>query len=914
MIWPFGNSEERKQKKRAKQARAFYEDAMDQLEAQQYDKALDLLEQAKEFGHADAEAKMAEIHAMFDKVEEEPAEPDHPKPTLKIPEAEANALYDKGIAARERGDYSTALSALGEAAKAGLPAAIFEFGQLFFAGKGVERSLQRSFDCAMAAAKLGYPRAMLFIGTLYVKGLGLEANGEKAAEWLQKAADLGDASAQFNLALLYSKGDLVERNFDKAIPLAKAAAAQGHEKAQQLLDNLQESERDEWLRQGVEAYKKGDFQNAAFLFRQSAGSGSAPAAFNLGLCYENGEGVRQDAEKALRWYRKAAEQGHMRAQCAAGALCESGGDGAFDPIPEEAFAWYKKSAEQGFARAQLLLASACRRGFGCEQDPVAAVHWYTKSAEQGFAQAQYDLGLWYLERARDLNPEMQSEMLGRARNWLEKAADQGFEKARKMLPDIIRLQGGGGDRFVEATLAAKAGDHQKAMELYEQCAEEGIAEATAALGQYYEKGEGGLKVDPKKALEWYTKAAEQGSPRAMLFLGMANETGMCTEKNMAKAVEYYRRAAEAGNTRAMILLGVAYEEGKTVDKDMKTAMEWYQKAYDQGDDSGAMYLGMAYRDAKDDLGDLEKADALLRPLAEAGNANAMREMALLMWKRTAGLREPEKVLALLESACDWAKKSHEAGDKRAEGLLKTLETRRDTIRGTTPAGLLYTGVRLLEGKDIKQDEKTGLRMLEVAAGSGSGPAAGVLGLCYAKGEHTEQDNDKARHWFERGAELKNPESIMNLAYIYLNGLGVEADAPKAADLYRQAAELGFPPAGFHLSQLYREGRGVPKDSAKEFEWALKSAEAGHVPAEYHVGALYWNGDGVGRNLVEAKAWMTKAAEGGFAPAKEMLAKIEKVQQELAARQQAAQAQAGQPENAPAEADGPQAKDEAPSES
>ena len=284
MIWPFGNSEERKQKKRAKQARAFYEDALDQLEAQQYDKALDLLEQAKEFGHSEAEAKIAEVRAMFEKVEEQPAE--QPQSTLKIPEEEANALYEKGIAARDRGDYSTALQALGDAAKGGMPAAIFEFGQLFFAGKGVERSLQRSFDCAMAAAKLGYPRAMLFIGTLYVKGLGFEPNGEKAVEWLGKAADLGDASAQFNLALLYSKGDLVDRNFDKAIPLAKAAAAQGHEKAQQLLDNLQESERDEWMRQGVESYKKGDFQNAAFLFRQSAGAGSAPAAFNLGLCYE----------------------------------------------------------------------------------------------------------------------------------------------------------------------------------------------------------------------------------------------------------------------------------------------------------------------------------------------------------------------------------------------------------------------------------------------------------------------------------------------------------------------------------------------------------------------------------------------------------------------------------------------------
>ena len=230
MIWPFGNSEERKQKKRAKQARAFYEDALDQLEAQQYDKALDLLEQAKEFGHSEAEAKIAEVRAMFEKVEEQPAEP--VQSTLKIPEEEANALYEKGIAARDRGDYSTALQALGDAAKGGMPAAIFEFGQLFFAGKGVERSLQRSFDCAMAAAKLGYPRAMLFIGTLYVKGLGFEPNGEKAVEWLGKAADLGDASAQFNLALLYSKGDLVDRNFDKAIPLAKAAAAQGHEKAQ----------------------------------------------------------------------------------------------------------------------------------------------------------------------------------------------------------------------------------------------------------------------------------------------------------------------------------------------------------------------------------------------------------------------------------------------------------------------------------------------------------------------------------------------------------------------------------------------------------------------------------------------------------------------------------------------------------
>ena len=88
----------------------------------------------------------------------------------------------------------------------------------------------------------------------------------------------------------------------------------------------------------------------------------------------------------------------------------------------------------------------------------------------------------------------------------------------------------------------------------------------------------------------------------MLFLGMANETGMCMEKDLPKAISYYRKAAEAGNARAMILLGVAYEEGKTVEKNMETAMDWYRRAYEQGENQGAMYLGMAYPRRRGRLG------------------------------------------------------------------------------------------------------------------------------------------------------------------------------------------------------------------------------------------------------------------------------------------------------------------------
>jgi len=34
----------------------------------------------------------------------------------------------------------------------------------------------------------------------------------------------------------------------------------------------------------------------------------------LGVCYKDGEGVKQDYSQAVEWYRKAAEQGHDDAQ------------------------------------------------------------------------------------------------------------------------------------------------------------------------------------------------------------------------------------------------------------------------------------------------------------------------------------------------------------------------------------------------------------------------------------------------------------------------------------------------------------------------------------------------------------------------------------------------------------------------
>ncbi len=48
--------------------------------------------------------------------------------------------------------------------------------------------------------------------------------------------------------------------------------------------------------------------------------GYASAQNNLGYMYDQGQGVPQDYEQAIDWYRKAAEQGYAEAQCNLGSM------------------------------------------------------------------------------------------------------------------------------------------------------------------------------------------------------------------------------------------------------------------------------------------------------------------------------------------------------------------------------------------------------------------------------------------------------------------------------------------------------------------------------------------------------------------------------------------------------------------
>ena len=84
--------------------------------------------------------------------------------------------------------------------------------------------------------------------------------------------------------------------------------------------------------------------------RVLAGLGNAQAQGQLGSMYANGDGVPQDSAKALKWFRKAAEQGLAEAQNVLGLMYAAG---TGTPRDEgEALVWFNLAARSGNAEAR----------------------------------------------------------------------------------------------------------------------------------------------------------------------------------------------------------------------------------------------------------------------------------------------------------------------------------------------------------------------------------------------------------------------------------------------------------------------------------------------------------------------------------------------------------------------------------
>lgn len=196
-----------------------------------------------------------------------------------------------------------------------------------------------------------------------------------------------------------------------AIACAAPATAAPKEKAGARADNDGKD-----VKAGVEAWERADYATAVKLWRPRANAGDPDAQFNLGQAYKLGWGVPLDLPVATEWFRKAAAQGHIRAEDNYGLLLFRSGKRA------EAMPYIQKSAARGEPRAQYILGTALFNGENVGKDWIRAYAMMTRAVASGLPQATTSLAMMdqYIpmkdrqegtKRAAELEKQERSNML-----------------------------------------------------------------------------------------------------------------------------------------------------------------------------------------------------------------------------------------------------------------------------------------------------------------------------------------------------------------------------------------------------------------------------------------------------------------------------------------------------------------------
>lgn len=202
--------------------------------------------------------------------------------------------------------------------------------------------------------------------------------------------------------------------------------------------------------------------------------------------------------------------------------------------------------------------------------------------------------------------------------------------------------------YIEAKVALKKNEFEKAYALFRNLAEAGDAKAQAQLGHLYHGGRG-IASDWTAAAAWYRKAADQGNAFGQFQLGQMYESGR-------------------GDWGVNI--------GKGLDQDLKSAFEWFEKAGQQGMPAANAKLGLAYLNGQAAPQDYMKAyihiSAAVRCYGKPANYSpGMVEVQrqLLADIRPKLTREQKKQIARSDAFIDNIEKTHKSSSPAAQKAI-----------------------------------------------------------------------------------------------------------------------------------------------------------------------------------------------------------------------------------------------------
>ncbi|MBC8326382.1 MAG: sel1 repeat family protein [Verrucomicrobia subdivision 3 bacterium] len=671
--------------------------------------------------------------------------------------------------------------------------------------KAIAPQLAEQFAAELTKAKAGDALAQYELSRLLEWGQGAPVDLPQSFEWANKSATTGHALGLFRVGMMYRFGIGVKPDETKSNALLKRAApglpalAQaGHPSAARALGLLHYRG---WG--GLEMDKTA----ALKIFEQAAKAGDPFSISEMADQYWDGLGARRDRDRARKLYREAlpklmtlGEQGSVAAMYLAGNIWASQRHGRRDYL--EAIRWQRPCAEQGYSGAQFMIGARYSKGHGVEQNDVLAMEWYRKAAAQGNSGAINNIG-W---------------MIGYGR------AGEG------------------------------AANPDKAIEHYRRAAERGNAVSQNNVGLRLKNAgdtEEEKAANLKERFQWHRRAAENDNARGQFELGEMYDTGQGTEPNLALAVKWYQRAAENDSAEAQLALSKIFEEGRGVPQNFQLALHWLARLTEFNRDKDNQSFARDHQTAKGALGLHAKLSARLNDgwparLGELGEGVAPAEDA----------PPAEQFLHAARLAFGFGMERNEAEALRLVRL--------SADRGLADAQHMLA-IRYEQGRDKELNDKKSFEFYKQAADQGHAAAANQLGVKLLLGESTARDALAARNYFTRAAEGGYADGMFNLAVQLAPN-----DEAAAVKWYQRAAQLGQPQALNEMGVRLLTGQGVPKDVEAAARSFRQAAWQGHAEAQHNFAGLCHTGRGVDANEVEAFVWWCQAALSGHEAAARQL--------------------------------------------
>ena len=202
-------------------------------------------------------------------------------------------------------------------------------------------------------------------------GIGLIYSGQKnyvkKVEWYKKSAEEGYDWGMSNLAACYRDGEGVQEDQKQAIAWYQKAYELHGDAAGDAANQI-----------GLIYNKQGNHVKKFEWYKNSAEEGYDWGMYNVAGCYRDGEGVQEDQEQAIAWFKKAYEiHGEAAGEAAnrIGLIYNSQGK------HEEKLIWYMDAAREGFDWGMSNVGQCYRWGWGVNQDYGRARVWYQKAID-----------------------------------------------------------------------------------------------------------------------------------------------------------------------------------------------------------------------------------------------------------------------------------------------------------------------------------------------------------------------------------------------------------------------------------------------------------------------------------------------------------------------------------------------------